>query len=86
VSWCCLKSYLLIILPVATLIRKRNNAAKSVAALRGSFEDLTAAIAPANITAWTRLEQQAMEKRGDHLKIYTVRKRKGKHVFFSLKT
>jgi hypothetical protein len=82
VSWLLLSFHLLSVLLVASLIRKRDNAAKSVAVLRGSFEDLTASIAPAKIAAWTKLEQKAMDKRGNHLKIYTIKKDKGEEVFF----
>jgi hypothetical protein len=69
---------------VASLVRKKNNALKSIAALRVPFEDLTSTLQPTQIAEWTEMEKKAMEKRGSCLKIYSVKKDKGRSLILVL--
>lgn len=62
---------------MAALIRKRNNAEKSIADLQPKYTELTKSLDPEWVTMWSEQEARALENRGEELKIYTVDKKQG---------
>jgi hypothetical protein len=46
-----------------------------------AFKQLTDSLDPASIAEWSDQEQVAMERRGDHLNIFTVTSDKRKSIF-----
>ena len=54
------------------MCEKWKRAKKGVAATQSAFEQLTDCLDDSLIEEWTNQKRVAMEKRGDHLKIFTV--------------
>jgi hypothetical protein len=51
---------------------KWKKAQEGISETESAFEQLTDSLDPALIVEWTDQEQVAMERRGDHLNIFTV--------------
>lgn len=65
---------------------KYSRTIKGLADTREAFDALTKSLNPALVVAWTKAEKQAMDERGEYLRIYDVNitKRKSQEFHFSV--
>jgi hypothetical protein len=62
----------LMLQPADSLCGKWSRAREGVAKTKSAFEQLTDCLEVSLVQEWTAQERVAMDKRGDHLKIYEV--------------
>lgn len=64
--------------PVRTLLKKFQRAEKGLAETASAYEGLADSLDAQSVREWKQQERQAMEERGDSLRIYDLKLEKGK--------
>lgn len=68
---------------VQSLSKKYKKAVASLEEAKASHQGLTGSLTARLVEQWTRMEEKAMEERGDALTVFDVVEQKGRILYFA---